>query len=48
MQDEHKDQPSRAVKWTKVAGIAATTFFVVKGLIWLGVIAAAAYLSIGD
>ena len=45
MQD---NQPSRAVKWTKVTGLAATVFFVVKGLVWLGIIAAGAYLSFGD
>lgn len=48
MQDDQENQPSRGVKWTKVAGIATTVFFVVKGLIWLGIIAAGAYLSFGD
>lgn len=34
-----------ARKWTKRAGIIAFLFFLGKGLVWLGVIAAGAYYS---
>ncbi|HQX55237.1 MAG TPA: hypothetical protein PLP07_04875 [Pyrinomonadaceae bacterium] len=34
-----------ARKWTKRAGIIAFLFFLGKGLVWLGIIAAGAYYS---
>lgn len=41
---ETTDKPETAArKWGKRAGVAAFVFFLVKGLIWLGVFAAGAW-----
>ena len=44
------EQPSKkkcpARKWTKRAGIVAFLFFLGKGLIWLGMLAAGAYYAL--
>ncbi len=46
-----EDQTKRtcpARKWTKRVGLVASMFFLAKGLIWLGVVAAGAYYSISN
>lgn len=46
MTDEAKKLTCPARKWTKRAGLAAFLFFLVKGLVWLGVAAAGAYYTL--
>ena len=45
MQEEPQKRKCPARKWTKRAGIIAFLFFLGKGLLWLGVLAAGAYYS---
>jgi hypothetical protein len=45
MQDEPTKMICPARKWTKRAGIIAFFFFLGKGLVWLGAIAAGAYYT---
>ncbi len=45
MQDEPTKRTCPARKWTKRAGIIAFFFFLGKGLVWLGAIAAGAYYT---
>lgn len=46
MQEEPEKRRCPARKWTKRAGIIAFLFFLGKGLIWLGLLAAGAYYSL--
>jgi len=46
LKDETKTRACPAVKWTKRAGLIAFLFFLGKGLVWLGVIAAGAYYTL--
>ena len=45
MQEDASKRKCPARKWTKRAGIIAFLFFLGKGLIWLGVLAAGAYYT---
>ena len=45
MQDEPTKRTCPARKWTKRAGLIAFIFFLGKGLVWLGAIAAGAYYT---
>ncbi len=45
MSESPDNTPCPARKWTKRAGIIAFLFFLGKGLVWLGIIAAGAYYS---
>jgi hypothetical protein len=44
-QEEPKKRNCPARSWAKRAGIIAFLFFLGKGLVWLGVIAAGAYYA---
>jgi hypothetical protein len=46
MEQEPRKRVCPARKWTKRAGIIAFLFFLGKGLIWLGVLAAGAYYTL--
>ncbi len=46
MDDNSQKRTCPARKWTKRAGIIAFLFFLGKGLVWLGLIAAGAYYSL--
>jgi hypothetical protein len=46
MEQEPRKKVCPARKWTKRAGIVAFLFFLGKGLIWLGVLAAGAYYTL--
>ncbi|MBP6004814.1 MAG: hypothetical protein KA746_15390 [Pyrinomonadaceae bacterium] len=45
MADDVNKKTCPARKWTRRAGIIAFLFFLGKGLVWLGLIAAGAYYS---
>lgn len=45
MQEDPSGEKQTVLKWTKTAGIIAFLFFLIKGLIWLGLIVAGAYFS---
>ena len=46
MQEVPYEKSCPARKWTKRAGIIAFLFFLGKGLVWLGLLAAGAYYSL--
>ena len=46
MKDELQEKRCPARKWAKRAGIIAFLFFLGKGLIWLGLLAAGAYYAL--
>jgi hypothetical protein len=48
MSDELTTKKCPARKWAKRAGIIAFLFFLGKGLIWLGLLAAGAYYAINS
>lgn len=43
---DKKRCPAR--KWTKRVGLVASLFFLAKGLVWLGLLAAGAYYSLSN
>ncbi|MBX3281772.1 MAG: hypothetical protein KF756_04765 [Acidobacteria bacterium] len=45
MSDSKEKLTCPARKWTKRVGIIAFLFFLGKGLVWLGVVAAGAYYA---
>ena len=45
MQEQPKTRNCPARKWTKRVGLVASLFFLAKGLIWLGLVAASAYYT---
>ena len=46
MNEEPNKRTCPARKWTKRAGIIAFIFFLGKGLVWLGFLAAGAYYTL--
>lgn len=46
MNEEPEEKRCPARKWAKRAGIVAFLFFLSKGLIWLGLLAAGAYYAL--
>ncbi len=48
MQEEPQKRKCPARKWTKRVGLVGSLFFLAKGLIWLGVVAAGAYYSLNN
>ena len=46
MVDEPAKRKCPARKWTKRVGVIAFLFFLGKGLVWLGVLAAGAYYAL--
>ena len=46
MQEEPSNKKCPARRWAKRAGIVAFLFFLGKGLIWLGFLAAGAYYAL--
>lgn len=46
MSTEPNEKKCPARKWTKRAGIIAFLFFLGKGLLWLGALAAGAYYAL--
>lgn len=48
MKEEPQNRKCPARKWTTRVGLVASLFFLAKGLIWLGLVAAGAYYSIGN
>ena len=46
MNPEPAEKKCPARKWAKRAGIVAFLFFLGKGLVWLGVLAAGAYYAL--
>ena len=43
---EEPQEPSRARKWSRRAGILAFMFFLGKGLLWLGALILGAYYTL--
>jgi hypothetical protein len=48
MQEDPAKMKCPARKWTKWAGIATFMFFLVKGLVWLGLIAGAYFFATSE
>lgn len=48
MQEDPQNRKCPARKWTKRVGLVASLFFLAKGLIWLGLVAAGAYYSLSN
>ena len=46
MNDDFEQKKCPARKWAKRAGIVAFLFFLGKGLVWLGLLAAGAYYAL--
>lgn len=45
MNEKPQNRKCPARKWTKRVGLVASLFFLAKGLIWLGLVAASAYYT---
>jgi hypothetical protein len=43
--EDRSGEKQTVLKWTKMAGIIAFLFFLIKGLFWLGLVVAGAYFS---